>query len=400
MGSYIRAAQTNIRSIVERVAKNEKADVHFALVAYRDHPPQDSSFVTQVHPFTSDLNVMNGYVNTMSASGGGDGPEAVTAALDDALRLPWRVGATKIAVLIADAPPHGLEPSGDGFPNGDPLGRDPLAIAREMAVQEITCYTVGCEPALGDFRFARDFMCTLAEITGGQAVALASASLLAEVIVNGSAEEICMTLLQREVEDELDHVRALASEAGEHLDEDTVHQRATTNLHARNMKCKQMRTDGGKMKNAHYSIWHGSEKQTLAAAKVELCAVAGVERDDSNRISCRKEESLSCHVDAFKKTSSRKREGILGRAFKSVFGRGARRSETENNTDLSACDEVAELGGRIDELCELSATIEPASVPTGVPSMMSKNVLAEDFISVEQVSRISKRSLHRKAGMS
>ena len=46
-------------------------------------------------------------------------------------------------VLIADAPPHGLEPSGDGFPNGDPEGRDPLEILRDMAVHGITCYTVG-----------------------------------------------------------------------------------------------------------------------------------------------------------------------------------------------------------------------------------------------------------------
>ena len=37
-----------------------------------------------------------GYVNTMKAHGGGDGPEAVTAALADAFNLPWRPNATKI----------------------------------------------------------------------------------------------------------------------------------------------------------------------------------------------------------------------------------------------------------------------------------------------------------------
>merc|ERR1711988_353879 len=140
----------------------------------------------------------------MSASGGGDGPEAVTAALHDGLHnVAWRPNATKIAILIADAPPHGLEPSGDGFPNGDPDGRDPLEIAREMAANGITMYTVGCEPALGNYRFARDFMCNIAEITGGQAIALSSAELLADVIVNGSSEEIALTQLEREVEEEL-----------------------------------------------------------------------------------------------------------------------------------------------------------------------------------------------------
>ena len=52
-------------------------------------------------------------------------------------------------LLIADAPPHGLEPSGDGFPNGDPEGRDPLEIVRNMTVHGITCYTVGCWDLMG-----------------------------------------------------------------------------------------------------------------------------------------------------------------------------------------------------------------------------------------------------------
>ena len=37
-----------------------------------------------------------GYVDTMRALGGGDGPEAVTAALAEALAQPWRPNATKI----------------------------------------------------------------------------------------------------------------------------------------------------------------------------------------------------------------------------------------------------------------------------------------------------------------
>merc|ERR1719262_2078215 len=93
---------------------------------------------------------------------------------------------------------------------------------RKMAAHGITCYAVGCEPALGNYLFARDFMCTLAEITGGQAVALSSAALLADVIVNGSAEEISMNMLQREAEQELDHVRTLAEDAGEDLDDEVL----------------------------------------------------------------------------------------------------------------------------------------------------------------------------------
>lgn len=42
------------------------------------------------------------------ASGGGDGPEAVTAGMAASLTdLEWRREASRMVVLIADAPPHG-----------------------------------------------------------------------------------------------------------------------------------------------------------------------------------------------------------------------------------------------------------------------------------------------------
>lgn len=37
---------------------------------------------------------------------GGDGPEAVAAAMHEALTLDWRPQASRMAVLITDAPPH------------------------------------------------------------------------------------------------------------------------------------------------------------------------------------------------------------------------------------------------------------------------------------------------------
>lgn len=44
----------------------------------------------------------------------------VAAGLNALLKLSWRQHATKIVVFIADAPPHGIEESGDDYPNGDP----------------------------------------------------------------------------------------------------------------------------------------------------------------------------------------------------------------------------------------------------------------------------------------
>eukprot|EP00753_Platysulcus_tardus_P022627 PLAT9831.1.p1 GENE.PLAT9831.1~~PLAT9831.1.p1 ORF type:complete len:497 (-),score=217.55 PLAT9831.1:112-1602(-) len=217
MGSYIHAAQDNMRSIIESLIAYEKCDVRFNLICYRDHPPQDRSYVTRVFEFTSSLAKMKEYVNTMAASGGGDGPEAVAAGMYEATQLPWRKTATKIAIIIADAPPHGLPGQSDGFPDGCPMGHDPIAIARDLAAREIVLYTVGCEPALGSYALARDFFVAVAEITGGQAVALSSASALADVILFGAQEEMqlesLMASASTDLQSAIEAVRAAGGDA-------------------------------------------------------------------------------------------------------------------------------------------------------------------------------------------
>jgi hypothetical protein len=54
-------------------------------------------------------------LSSLVAAGGGDGPEAQTAAMAAALDLDWAEGAIKMVVLITDSPPHGLGEEGDGF---------------------------------------------------------------------------------------------------------------------------------------------------------------------------------------------------------------------------------------------------------------------------------------------
>ena len=49
----------------------EKADVCLALVEYRDHPPQESTFVTRVNDFTSSVRSMKQWLDNCSANGGG-----------------------------------------------------------------------------------------------------------------------------------------------------------------------------------------------------------------------------------------------------------------------------------------------------------------------------------------
>ena len=109
---------------------------------------QDTTFVTRVHDFTDKVEEMKQWLERCQAQGGGDTPEAVADALHDVLKLSWRSNATKICIMISDAPPHGLSSSGDSFPHGCPANFDPMKIVREMAEENITLYTVGVEPPI------------------------------------------------------------------------------------------------------------------------------------------------------------------------------------------------------------------------------------------------------------
>lgn len=172
------------------------------------------TYVTKVFNFTSDVTEIKSALKSLYASGGGDGkpqtiaypplvdkrrsltemlskgPEAVTAALADANNLPWRQQATKMIVLIADCPPHGLGEYGDGFPDGSPDGHDPLQIARSLAAKGITLFMVACEPALSGYTWTTDFYKALCLITSGTMLPLTSAALLAHVIVGSALEQM------------------------------------------------------------------------------------------------------------------------------------------------------------------------------------------------------------------
>ncbi|CDO71696.1 hypothetical protein BN946_scf184915.g40 [Trametes cinnabarina] len=202
-GSYIASATKNIEEICNHIYKSGKLqareDLRIGLIAYRDHPPQDHTYVTKNFGFSSDVSEVHKNLSSLYASGGGDGPEAVTAALAEALQMDWRPTASKMVVLIADAPPHGIGEYGDGFDEGSPDGNDPLQIARTMAQQGITLFFVACEPALSGYSYATDFYQAITNITSGLMLPLTTADLLTHAIVGSVLENLDMERLVREV---------------------------------------------------------------------------------------------------------------------------------------------------------------------------------------------------------
>ncbi|CCU97435.1 unnamed protein product [Malassezia sympodialis ATCC 42132] len=154
---------------------------------------------------------MKEQLNGLFAAGGGDGPEAMTAALKAASDLDWRPDAAKMAILITDAPPHGIGEYGDGFPNGSPDGEDPLVLARSMSARGISLFVVACEPALSGYQHAVDFYHGLVTITSGMLVPLTTASLLSHVVVAAAGEVMDLERLHRELGDSvLERMRSLS----------------------------------------------------------------------------------------------------------------------------------------------------------------------------------------------
>lgn len=243
MGSYIDSAKNNIVQIVDTIVASERIDVRLAFIAYRDHPPQDSTFVTQVNNFTTSSYTMKNWLSAMSATGGGDTPEAVADALRDALNLTWRPASTKICVLIADAPPHGLGGSSDGFLNGCPSGIEPLQVVNKMAERGITLYVVGCEPSITAHK---SFFMGMAHKTGGQYVPLTDAKDLTRVIVGGAREEMDMERLMGEVDSE---VRSDIA-AGKSIDESEMTRRVHAKMAAKGITSKQLHRNKAELESA------------------------------------------------------------------------------------------------------------------------------------------------------
>ena len=202
MGSYLRAAQDNIKNIYKTITESEKVDLRVSIVEYKDHE-QGSEFPFLYHDWMTDIKAIQKACDEMQATGGGDGPESIACALDCAVNtLEYRELAAKVIIWIADAPPHGFGDAGDFFPNGCPCKKDFQQQVLKAMENDIQIYSVATEP-LG-FRHLRDLMRAVAQMTGGHFVPLKNADSLAKTIIAGSMEEVGMTNMMQVVQAKLE----------------------------------------------------------------------------------------------------------------------------------------------------------------------------------------------------
>ena len=126
MGSYISEVKNSIKNLVRELSsKHESLKLNIAFVAYRDYCDARTTYGQfQVLDFTTSVEDFHSFVGTVTAAGGGDGPEDVFGGLEKVLSLNWTAPSTRIVMHIADAPCHGsrFHSMGDDYPSGDPSG--------------------------------------------------------------------------------------------------------------------------------------------------------------------------------------------------------------------------------------------------------------------------------------
>lgn len=107
MSGLINAAKEKIWSIASTMASAQNApDIKMGLVAYRD---RGDTYVTQTVALSADLDSMYAKLMDFQADGGGDTPESVNQALDDAVnKMHWSDDQQtyKVVFLVGDAPAH------------------------------------------------------------------------------------------------------------------------------------------------------------------------------------------------------------------------------------------------------------------------------------------------------
>jgi Mg-chelatase subunit ChlD len=203
MGPYIQNVKTKILEIIRTIKKEELCHrLRVGLVSYRDHPPEETTYITQKFELTPDTAKIEENVMRMDASGGGDGPEAVSTALQIMNKMEYLNESAKIAVLIGDAPPHGVEP-GDRWPQGTPDGAKWEAEAKKSFDKGIVIHTVGCFPEIARYQNGVATYEKIASLSQGRFIPLEKAELLVNIITGLAVEEIDKIAIQKSILEDL-----------------------------------------------------------------------------------------------------------------------------------------------------------------------------------------------------
>lgn len=107
MGGLIEGAKQKIWSMANTIISRKPApQVRVGLITYRD---RGDEYVTKRFDLTDDIDAVFNNLQTFKAGGGGDAPESVNQALDEAVhKMSWSQDKSvyKTIFLVGDYPPH------------------------------------------------------------------------------------------------------------------------------------------------------------------------------------------------------------------------------------------------------------------------------------------------------
>ena len=107
MSGLINGAKQKIWAIANMMISGKpKPEIHIGLIGYRD---RGDAYVTKTFPLSNDIDDIYDKLMAFKAGGGGDTPESVNQALNEAVhKMEWSANddVLKVIFLVGDAPPH------------------------------------------------------------------------------------------------------------------------------------------------------------------------------------------------------------------------------------------------------------------------------------------------------
>ena len=138
MSGLIEGAKQKIWSIAnEMISAKPTPELKLGLIGFRD---RGDEYVVKTFNLTDDIDAIYGHLRDFKADGGGDTPESVNEALDEAIhKVNWSSDrkVLKIVFLVGDAPPHMDYPNSPKYPD---LCRE--AVKNDLIINTVQCGTI------------------------------------------------------------------------------------------------------------------------------------------------------------------------------------------------------------------------------------------------------------------
>lgn len=139
MSGLIEGAKQKIWSLAnEMVSAKPAPDLRLGLIGYRD---RGDEYVVKSFDLTNDIDAVYANLRGFSAGGGGDTPESVNEALNEAVtKISWSSDRSvlKIIFLVGDAPPHMDYANAPKYPE-----ICQAAMKRDLIINTVQCGTLG-----------------------------------------------------------------------------------------------------------------------------------------------------------------------------------------------------------------------------------------------------------------